>query len=62
MLVLLLWNWSSQAGMLPPTETHLKQPMQAPEHFYHFIFIFQLLQEASAATHVTLFLFLFSIV
>ena len=29
MSVLLLWNWSSQAGRLPLTETHLKQPMPA---------------------------------
>ena len=31
MLVLLLWNWSSHSGMLPSTETHLKQPIPAAE-------------------------------
>ena len=33
MSVLLLWNWSSQAGRLPLTETHLKQPMPAAGGF-----------------------------
>ena len=34
MSVLLLWNWSSQAGRLPLTETHLKQPMPAAGGFW----------------------------